>query len=143
MCSKSSHEFSQLFAEHDDPVRWEYPSGMDYRREIERFQAFFAQLQEHLAVALEYETEAHVQDASFHSQIRIGETWLRFSNFGGMVAFDDDDAINTQTRHSAMRLLQQNGYRFVPSVELQHRYTGRNPGITGIPDWYTRFFSWI
>lgn len=136
-------QYASLLRSHDDPVRWEYPPGMDYRKQVSRFRHFVTALEERLGEKLQVETESHVQDASFHSQVLIGGAHLRFSNFGDMVATTDDKSIAPATLDIIKNLLAAHGYVFVPHDLLEEDYTGDNPGVTGIRDWWIRYFDWV
>src|SRR3954462_2169723 len=74
--SKSSYPamptaYDDLRRRFDDPVRWEYPAGFDYARAVQRFKRFAEELASRWDKPLTVETESHIQDASFHSQIMV------------------------------------------------------------------------
>jgi len=131
----------------DDPVRWEYPPGFAHQDAIKRFLDFAHQLEHALGVALETETGTAIQDASFHSQVRVPSpdsvVQLRFSNFGDLVALSAEDSVATDIVDTIKRLALSLGYVYVPTRSLTTPYTGRNPGVTGIRDWWTRYFDWV
>lgn len=136
-------EYITLFRTHDDPVYWEYPPGMVYKEQVARFRQFVSELEHSLGKTLKTETESHIQDASFHSQVYIDGAYLRFSNFGNMVATTDDESIAPATLGNLKELLVKHGYVFVPHEMLEEEYTGDNPGVTGIRDWWIRYFDWV
>jgi hypothetical protein len=135
--------YAELFHKHDDPVYWEYPPDMDYKKQVARFRQFVAELERCLGKTLDIETESHIQDASFHSQVLLDGAYLRFSNFGDMAATADDEAIAADVLNNVKELLVKHGYVFVPHNLLEEDYTGKNPGVTGIRDWWIRYFDWV
>ena len=114
-------DYANLLQSHDDPVGREYPPGMDYSKQVSRFRHFVSELEERLGQKLQAETESHIQDASFHSQVLIGGAYLRFIT----------------------NLLAAHGYVCVPHDLLEEDYTGEHPGVTGIRDWWIRYFDWV
>ena len=136
-------EYRDLLRSLDDPVNWESPPGMDYEDQIARFFQFVSQLEKRLGNKLKVETGSNIQDASFHSEVLLGNTCLRFSNFGNMIAVSDDKAIPPVTLETVVELAQQNGYIFIPTELLEEEYDGDNPGVTGIRDWWIRYFDWV
>lgn len=141
----------QLLREHDDPIRWEYPSGFDHLAAIAKFEAFSKELSLSLGLPLKTETGSYIQDASFHSQIYVPQTddryaQVRFSNFGNMVSVFsvfEDQPVTEDMLEIIKVLLEKHGYVYVPESILDQPYTGRNPGVTGISNWATRFFDWV
>ena len=136
-------DFVTLFRKHDDPVRWEYPPSMNYKKQVTRFRRFVSELEQRLGKELDVETESHIQDASFHSQVLLHGVYLRFSNFGDMMATTDDDSVAPSTLDVIKELAATHGYVFIPHDLLEEVYTGANPGVTGIIDWWTRYFDWV
>lgn len=138
----------ELLKRHDDPQRWEYPEGFDYDRATKRFATFADDLSVALGHQLNTESGSHIQDASFHSQIYLplNDEWravMRFSNFGDMVAISDDESVPAQSMKLILDLLTKHGYVYVPSSVLEESYPGTNPGVTGIRDWWIRYFDWV
>jgi hypothetical protein len=129
--------------QHDDPVRWEYPEGFDYSAAVSRFREFVAKINRVLGTRFKTETESHIQDASFHSQVDLGGVWLRFSNFGDMVAVTDDSFADPDTLRIVRAHLSDHCYRFMPNSVLDQPYTGSNLGVTGIDTWWIRYFDWV
>jgi len=140
-----SHE---LLQRHDDPKRWEYPKVFDYKGSNVYFLAFASSLNEEFGTHLKAETGSDIQDASFHSQIYFSvglERFhlIRFSNFGDMVAVNDDSEMPDEILERIKKLLTQHKYNFVPCSHLDVPYTGSNPGVTGIDSWWIRYFDWV
>lgn len=141
-------EFSELLASHDDPIHWEHPPGFDYEVANSRFRIFMKDLSSLVGEQIPYETGSYIQDASFHSQAYLplpveGHALIRFSNFGEMVAIDNEDLVPDATLKSVQNLIASRGYIFVPASVLDEPYTGRNPGVTGISHWWVRYFDWV
>jgi hypothetical protein len=140
-------EIQALLRKIDDPVWWEYPPGFAHQEASTRFRNFVCQLEQTLGIALETETGAAIQDASFHSQVRIPSqdsvVTLRFSNFGEMVALSEEESVAADVVDTIRRLALLLGYVYVPTRLLTTPYTGKNPGVTGIEDWWTRYFDWV
>ncbi len=132
-----------LFSEHDHPARWEYPETFHHQQAIARFRRFAEELDEVTQVCHRLETESQIQDASFHSQIDLGSGWLRFSNFGSMVSITPDHEVDDRTVGIIRGICAKMGYTFVPTAFAELPYTGENPGVTGIRDWWIRYFDWV
>lgn len=135
--------FPDVFEYHDDPVKWEYPEDFDYESTIDRCLGIVPKLEELFGKKLQLETKTYIQDASFHSQVLLDGAYIRFSNFGNMVATTDDDTLGPEMVESLARLLARHGYVFVPHDLLETDYSGSNPGVTGIRDWWIRYFDWV
>ena len=136
-------EVLALFREHDDPACWEYPRDFNYDDAIARFREFAAAFDAATGITHRVETESHIQDASFHSQIDLGGGWLRFSNFGNMVSFDPSLEVDEGTLDKLRTLCREKGYVFIPPDFIEYPYTGANPGVTGIRDWGIRYFDYV
>ena len=133
----------ELFRKHDDPDHLEYAVGFDYPSALTRVQEFCAALDRATGRTHEFETGGQIQDASFHSQIKLPTGWLRFSSFGDMVALVSDQDTSEPTLDLVQRLCGEGGYTFVPEQFTALPYTGLAKGVYGIPDWATRFFDWL
>lgn len=138
-------DYAQLLAQHDDPTHWEYPPGFDYQAATARFAKFVEALSVAIGEAVESETGAYIQDASFHSQafppLPGGRRGLiRFSNFGDMVTIDDGETLPEPTLSMVLEMLAQYGYTYVPAAVLEAPYTGSNPDIRS---WWIRYFDWL
>jgi hypothetical protein len=94
---------------------------------------------------LELETGSLIQDASFHSQILLPSNppRIRFSNFGDMVSVRDEKSVSPGFLAVIRRLCEQFGYVYIPEEVLKQPYTGKNPGVRGIRNWWTRYFDWV
>lgn len=132
-----------LFKSLDDPKNWECPNEFEFRKAIERFKKFVEDFDSATGIAHDFETESYIQDASFHSQINLGNGWLRFSNFGDMVAVTPEAEIPLEQMTKIEELLVSHGYVFVNTEYAEVPYTGQNRGVDGIPDWWTRYFDWV
>ena len=118
--------------------------NFDYNEAIRRFRRVVAELERQLGKTLEVQTESHIQDASFHSQVCLpGGGIMRFSNFGDMISVVDEESANGDALDVAKRIVQEHGYAYIPEEVLQAPYTGENPGVTGIRDWWIRYFDWV
>ena len=142
------NSYIDLLRRHDDPVRWEQPADFDYTRAMQRFRRFAEELTSLLNKPIEIETESHIQDASFHSQIRVpvrGDEFVlvRFSNFGDMVTFEEEVDVPDHLRQALLGMFEKHGYVYVPADVLGEPYSGSNPGVTGIRDWWIRYFDWV
>jgi len=139
----NAEEVMLLFQEYDDPIRWNYPIGFDYQHAITRFHDFREALDKATGIRHLFETGGMIQDASFHSEINLGVGWLRFSNFGNMVSISPDHEVDEQTLAIIEDICDQKGYFFIPTQFTERPYTGKNSGVTGIPDWWIRYFDWV
>ena len=145
-------DLMELLQKHDDPRRWESPIRFDYESATRRFAAFTevlsAVLGLPLGLPLNSETRSHIQDASFHSQIYVRldaerNALSRFSNFGDLATVSEDEPIPEEILKTIVGLLEKHGYIYVPASILDQPYTGKNPGVTGIRNWWIRFFDWV
>ena len=136
-------ELLQLFGRLDDPKWWEAPPGFDRTKATQRVRSFVSELNADLAEPATVETGPAIQDASFHSQVELPGGRLRFSSFGDMVAFTPDHEVPTELVKLVGLLAPRHGYRLIPTEVLELPYTGRNPGVTGIATWWSRFFDWV
>jgi hypothetical protein len=152
-------DYTNLLQQHDDPKHWEYPAGFDYDAVTARFAKCAEALSTALGIALKLETGSYIQDASFHSQIYVpieNERYamIRFSNFGDMVSVGTcyfgemapdvgDKPIPPALLKAIVAVLEKEGYVYVPAEVLTQPYTGKNPGVTGIRDWWIRYFDWV
>ena len=136
-------ELESSLLQFDDPI-----PGFAYRESIARFRAVAKELSNELGAELRTETETHIQDASFHSQIYLPGGWfghhlIRFSNFGEMVSINDDDGLPPDLLERIQAILKRHGYVYMPYALLEQPYTGVNPGVTGIETWWIRYFDWV
>lgn len=141
-------DFTEPLQRHDDPEHWGYRPGFDYKIAARRFTKFTEALSSALGVPLKSETGNTIQDASFHSQIFLPVeeeryTLIRFSNFGDMATISADEPVPTALMEAVVKLLDKHGYVYVPASILEQPYTGRNPGVTGISNWWIRYFDWV
>jgi hypothetical protein len=132
----------------DDPRHLEVPSGYDALDASRRFAAFVDALTAHLGATWETETGAHIQDASFHSQIYVprpeGGAWpLRFSHFGGLAAIHQDDEVPGALLAPLVTLLERHAYVYVPFRLLDRPYPRADLVQAGIRDWWIRFFDYL
>lgn len=141
-------DYKELLKKHDHPTRWEHPPGFEYRAASLKFERMVAELSALLDVPIQSESGVQIQDASFHCQAFIplaGEhrAVIRCSNFGGMATVSVDEPVPEDTMRIMTDLLNRHDYVYIPEIELQERYTGENPGVTGIDSWWIRFFDYV
>jgi hypothetical protein len=139
----NKHETLKTFVKYDDPVNWEYPLNFNHKKEIADFKEFLSKIEVNLKEKINYETEYHIQDASFHSQIYLSGGSLRFSNFGRMVTFTIDHEVSQDITVLVKKLCSELGYLFIESELTEIRYTGNNSGVTGIDSWWIRYFDYV
>jgi hypothetical protein len=141
-------EYAALLALHDHPILWEYSLDFTHDTATARFAKFVEELSAALGTSLRSETGSYIQDASFHSQVFLPLSddhcaVVRFSNFGDMVAVDDEEPIPDTTIKQVTELLAKHDYTWVPAAVLHAPYTGVNPGVTGISSWWIRYFDYV
>lgn len=139
-------DYMEILQRHDDPVHWMEEPGFDYEASLERVKKFCDELSNALRVTLKLETGALLQDAIYHSELFIPseatpEASIRFSSFGNLVTIKYPEYLPIEQLNLIIDLFRVYGYVYVPLQVLTHPYTGRNPGIDGFPDWYSRFFG--
>ena len=152
-------DYMELLQRYDDPRHWEYPPAFDYNAATGRFAKCAEALSTALGLSLKSETGSYIQDASFHSQIYVPikdecHAMIRFSNFGDMVSVGTcyfgemspdggDEPIPPGLLKTIVGVLEKEGYVYIPAEVLTQPYTGKNPGVTGIRDWWIRYFDWV
>ncbi len=141
-------DYSRLFRQHDHPTHTEAPPGFDYKETSKRFQKFLNDLSTKLKMTLPSETGYLIQDASFHSEVTLPlpnkrHAFIRFSNFGNMVTVGNVNFLSERMTVAVLELFEIHGYIYVPESELAAEYTGSNPGVSGIRNWWIRYFDWI
>ena len=147
-----NEQYLVILKANDDSTRWEYPEGFSYQDAQNKFISAKNMLQNVLRKKLKFETGSHIQDASYHSRILLDIEFLksskehsqvRFSNFGNMVSFVNEDLIKENIKIDIVQHLLNLGYVYVPEKVLEEQYTGNNPGVAGIDTWWVRYFEWV
>lgn len=137
----------ELLETYDDPVYAEQPPGFDRLGAEADFLVLVKALEAALGRELKAETADHIQDASFHGQVFVpgdgGMVFLRCSNFGRMATVGPERYLSSDELATIRAVLETLSYVFVPDDLLMQPYTGPNPGVTGIKNWYHRYFDWI
>lgn len=136
-------DYRHLFQELDDPVFWECPRQFDRTLAQLQFLSFADALAAELRVQFQRETGNNIQDASFHSQLVFDWGSLRFSNFGNMIAFTPDHETPAAVATVIEGLAKEMGYILIPTEVLEEPYSGANAGVTGIRNWWIRYFDWV
>jgi hypothetical protein len=141
------HDYNAILHEFDDRVYAEQPLGFDRAGAERRFRDIHLELEKALGMPLEAETGVYIQDASFHSQIRLGIfddeiVVIRFSNFGEMIAISGESSLPETLLKRVTEFLGDRGYIHIPESALGD-YTGTNPGVDGISSWWIRYFDWL
>ncbi len=135
-------EFLELMRSHDHPRRLETPPGGVCGGTSE----FQAELQKMLGAEVKIAADDQIQDASFHQQIAIGDACLRFSSFGKMVAFVDEEEVDHRLKLTIDALLRAHGFTLIPRKFLDQPCTGKAKGFRGsnvFKSWWDRFFEYI
>ncbi len=141
---KYIYDIIALFEKFDDPDNWECPEGFDRENEIRRFLSFHKELERLTGESFVFETEDSIQDATFHSQIDIGEyNWLRFSNFGSMISIFREDEIDASLMNIIKKIASEKEYKYVPGTYTNVNYSGSKDGRSRIEDWWMRYFNWM
>lgn len=141
---KDRNHIITQFQKFDDPDNWECPEKFDRENEMRRFLDFHKELERVTGKSFVFETEDSIQDATFHSQIDIGEyNWLRFSNFGSMISIFQDDEIDIDLMKIIKQIALEKDYNYVPGVCTNEKYSGDKTDRSRIEDWWIRYFDWI
>lgn len=135
--------FIRILKQYDHPVCDPYPPDMDYEKQVSRSTEFVLQLQQRLNTNLEVETGCYIQDASFHSQVKVDEQWLRFSNFGNLIATTEDNLLYPETLEIIKELADENDFVFIPNEVLDEEYSGDHPDDIDGAGWWIRYFDWV
>jgi hypothetical protein len=54
-----------------------------------------------------------------------------------------DEPIPPALLKAIVTVLEKEGYVYIPAEVLMQPYTGKNAGVTGIRDWWIRYFDWV
>ncbi|MES2823475.1 MAG: hypothetical protein V4732_07730 [Pseudomonadota bacterium] len=145
-------QYLAILKAYDDPACWEYPEEFSYQEQQQKFFSAKGLLQNVLRRKLNFETGSQIQDASYHSCIHLDvellkssekQSQLRFSNFGNMISFVNENSIKESIKIDIIQHLQNIGYVYIPEAVLEEQYTGKNPGVSGIETWWVRYFEWV
>jgi len=141
-------DYIALLQRFDDPLNGECPLGFDRDQAVHRFLRFADEVAALVGQPIQAETQGDIQDASFHSQIFIPVNdsefvLVRFSNFGEMVSFSEEVTAPDALRRTLIKLFEKHDYVYVPADVLNEPYSGKNPGVTGIRNWWIRYFDWL
>ncbi|SMF23126.1 hypothetical protein [Pseudobacteriovorax antillogorgiicola] len=147
--------YSKLFNEADDPNYPQYPNGnyKEIRIKVEAAgKKLKALLNNHFSDDFKIEAYPSIQDASYGVELTIPACLrtsnsiikLYLSNFGNFAAvLEEDGAISPSNLCTIASFCEKVGLRFVPSIYLFDKYTGKCKGVDGFKDWASRFFSYI
>jgi hypothetical protein len=98
---------------------------------------------------LYFESGSHVQDATYHSELRARSFsssgsalvfGLRFSNFGHMIGLTPWGEPRDDVVAAIAELATERGYMFIPAEILRTEYPNREH--TGYGTWWDRFFDY-
>lgn len=67
---------------------------------------------------------------------------VRFSNFGRLATFTWPDLATPEFSSLLLESLEEFGFQYIPSEELDVPYDGVNPASC-FPTWWVRYFDWI
>ena len=134
--------------DHPKPEHAEAPPGFDHEEAYRRFAIVVDALKNALEMSVEIETGAWIQDASFHSLIRMDSpdkkcAVILFSNFADMAGIANEATLPREIHNQLKEILASHGYLYIPEDVLEETYTGDNPGVSGFCDWWQRFFDYI
>jgi hypothetical protein len=136
-------DVARLLLKHDDRTQWEHPAAFDHKRATAKFSTLAQELERRIGRPIVIETGTSIQDASFHSQIQLDGGWLRFSNFGEMIALTPDNEVPADVVGMVKALASEHGYVFVPTAALERPYPATVDGASSITTWWIRFFDWL
>jgi hypothetical protein len=60
-----------------------------------------------------------------------------------MATVSEDEPVPDKLMRTIVELLEKHNYIYVPSSVLDQPYTGKNPGVDGIENWWIRYFDWL
>jgi hypothetical protein len=138
-------DYMGLLRQSDDPVHYDAPPDLDLEAAESRMRAFAHALSIALGVSLRTESGVLLQDANYHGEVFLPSTGaiessIRFSNFGNLVTIFRTEDVRSDWVNVITDLIEEHGYSYVPEAVLQQSYTGRNKGISGVKDWFQRYF---
>ncbi|HEY6036938.1 MAG TPA: hypothetical protein VIV58_21815 [Kofleriaceae bacterium] len=118
----------------------EWPVAFDWTAARARFTATARELNQLIAPAVQLPLELHVEDAGYHAAIELvpeSGWWLRFSNFGDLVALLEDEYAPQDVLERVIAFVEARDFTYVPYRLLARPYP---KGL--VPDWWTRFFDY-
>lgn len=145
----------------DEKNNWEYPKDFHWGKRMKLIQEFKKQFED--IFKFELDIDKNVQDASFTTDLglldekfydrKTGTGALRyrfsfrFSNFGKLYTFlnmpTTIDSEYYQEIIDCQSILNDSGFIFIDSFELDELYDGVNePYETGLT-WWTRYFDYL
>lgn len=155
---KDSAWYLSYLKEQDDPEYFEYPKNFSLHTAEEEFSEMVVKLAKVWQLQLDPNEDIIKgnQDCTFHGLLRVPEkyyisanpeqedAWLKFSNFGDMVALEDNDArLSPEGLKVIAAALEDNGYVFIPDNILAEKYTGPWLKAQHPPfNWSARFFDY-
>lgn len=60
-----------------------------------------------------------------------------------MIAFTPDHEVQAEVVTAVHEMAAGHGFLEIPTPCLEASYSGRNPGVTGIDTWWTRYFDYV
>jgi hypothetical protein len=135
--------------EADDAEHWDRPPGFSMEAEIRRVRAVKPKLEKIIGSVLEL--DEHSERAAHYAQltqkVHEGEVFLTrlaisFSCFSQLVTVWGNSPDATLVR-AVVKLLEIDGFRYVPMEALNEAYDGRNRQKPSIRTWYARFFDFV
>jgi hypothetical protein len=135
--------------EADDADHWDRPPGFAIDAEMRRVRAVKPKIEKILGSVLELDEniERAAHFAQLTQKVHEGEVFLTrlaisFSCFSRLVTVWGNAPDATLVR-AIVKLLEIDGYRYVPMEALREAYDGRNRQKTSIRTWYARFFDYV
>ena len=150
----------RLLRDADDPEGYEYPAGVeiDYPRHLQTVKVIRNGLDVEFGARFEL---FEAQDASFTCEStwciarpataefgiwRVVRLGVRFSNFSRLFSIytSEHDNVSPEDEQRVRRIVEREGFVYIPCRELQGLYDGANPTLRdGKVTWWIRFFDYL
>jgi hypothetical protein len=147
-----TEETREILRQHDEANAFEFPRNFDCKALERRASIVEGRLNEECGELTKFEGALYNQDASFsvavclHGHERsMGQgiclPSIRFSNFGSLVSITWPELIPSERLELIVRILEAEGFTFLPQDELDCPYDGVMSGK--FESWWIRYFDWL
>lgn len=146
----------KLLQLNDDLKDCEYPSGFNHSASMRRVEALKPKL--NAIVGKYFKLDENVQDASFFTELAILEPpiygvnmyhyvlSIRFSSFGNFFTVWSNsisEKIEDAKINEVIAQTEADGFIYIDAETLGQKYTGKNPHLSDLANWWSRYFDYL
>ena len=147
-------DYKRLLQAADEAGCYEFPSRFDYEGLERRARLAQSRIHRETGEITKFEGGNFNQDASFSIAICFDRRsvkkpegicipTIRFSNFGNLVSTCWAELFSPDTLSLVIKVLQEEGFHYIPEVELDCEYDGVMKGQIPKWTWWGRYFDWV